>query len=121
MLGRSDPSGGRTRREYSAGRRHISIARRIGIIPTLLPLTIVIRSCSGSCSGGNHAYGHSTAHWSAAINVVSAAVVTADVTRATAPTSGQGFVRNGRDTRDADDKGDNPRYNGPMRHDWLPF
>jgi len=105
-----------TGRSDSPVSSHISIARRIGIIPTLLRLT-VISSCSGSCSGGTHAYGHSTAHWSAAINVVSAAVITTDVTRTTATSERQGFVRNGHDPRDANEKGDYTRDNGPMRHD----
>jgi hypothetical protein len=49
--------------------------------------------------------------------VVSAAVITTNVTRTTATSERQGFVRNGRDTRDANDKGDYARDNGPMRHD----
>jgi len=49
--------------------------------------------------------------------VVSAAVITTDVTRTTSTSERQGFVRDGHDPRDANEKGDYTRDNGPMRHD----
>src|SRR3954449_12977037 len=106
-------------------RSHLTalIARRIAVIPTLRLLTVIIGSGSGSGSSGTYTYGHPTAHWSAIdVMVVHAAVMTAYVTSATAPSPSErrGFVRKGHDSCDADGNDDSQRDGALMFHDW-PF
>ena len=96
-----------------------SIARRIGLIPTLR-LTVIIRARGGAGSG--RAHGDPTAHGSAIdVVVVNTAVMAAHVTRATtaAAPERECLIRDDRDTRDAKDGGHNERDNGPTGHDGL--